>query len=639
MTKKTLKTSALTALAILLGFCLKAQEQLRPLSANLQLIPVPAKNTLASRTASVTGLDTIPFFEDFSYSPNSPYPTIYHWIDSNVYINHSFPIAPPSIGVATFDGLNKKGYPYNLSALVSSSGQADKLTSRQINLKYHNRAYQPSDSIYLSFYYQAEGRGDSPEGNDSLSVDFYKPKQKKWENVWKRKGYNPSGADSLFHLVMLPIKDTAYFDSLFQFRFRNRATLSGSLDHWHVDYIYINTLRAFNDTIRDDYAFSYMSKPFLKNYSAMPYRQYDSTEMAPRLFSYIRNNAERGLNTGPNLSYMYDIYKPNSPVAVHSYSPAAGNVYPYSQIGTDTVRGHSRSDIKYKFPILTDSAIYTIKHYFKTNSNADFEPKNDTIIQKQVFSTYYAYDDGTAEVGYYNNTFGAKNAVRYTINVSDTLRAIRIYFDPVTDGQNIIASSFRLMVWADGNNGPGNLLYKDSLMYPQYLQGNYNIMTTYKLTSCQLLSPGTYYFGLQQTSNKPLNIGFDKNNDHSNALYYDIGSGWVQSAIKGSLMINPMLGCNYPPTPVGIQNHQSPGTNSISLYPNPAQNSFRIGTNGVVVENGRISILSSFGQTVHSSSFNSSDEIDISSLPNGIYFVYLSCEELSTSPQKLIITR
>ncbi|MGV2480783.1 UNVERIFIED_CONTAM: hypothetical protein IGO34_28745, partial [Salmonella enterica subsp. enterica serovar Weltevreden] len=91
----------------------------------------------------------------------------------NVYINHTSPIAPLSIGVATFDGLNKKGYPYNLTAPVSSSALADKLTSRPINLKSKRGvAYQPSDSIYISFYYQAEGRGDSPEPNDSLSLDF-----------------------------------------------------------------------------------------------------------------------------------------------------------------------------------------------------------------------------------------------------------------------------------------------------------------------------------------------------------------------------------------------------------------------------------------------------------------------------------
>lgn len=635
---QSLKTFVLTALALLSGFCLKAQEQLRPLSSNPQLSSVPARNTAAARTTSVTGTDTIPFFEDFSYSPISPYPSENHWIDSNVYINHTYPIAPLSIGVATFDGLNKKGYPYSLIAPVSSSAQADKLTSRPINLKSKRGVgYQPSDSIYFSFYYQAEGRGDSPEPNDSLSLDFYKPKQKKWQKVWGRKGYNPSGADSIFHLVMLPIKDTAYFDSLFQFRFRNRATLSGSLDHWHVDYIYIDKNRSAGDSITmlEDVAMQYMTSPFLKNYSVMPYRQYIPSEMATNVRSYQRNNADDKYG-----DYRFDIYKStNMTTPVHQYTTTPATINSYSIVGTNTVLAHTTPSLQsYAFPALTDSATYVIRHRFI--ASPDIHHENDTMTQYQKFSTYYAYDDGSAEVGYYNNTYGAKNALRYTINVADTLRALRIYFDPVTDGQNIIASSFRIMVWADGNNGPGNVIYRDSAMYPMYLQGNYNIMPTYTLTSCQLLSPGTYYFGIQQTTNKALNIGFDKNNDHSNALYYDIGSGWVQSAIKGSLMINPMLGCYYPPTPVSVPDYSNMSrTNKISLYPNPAQNSVRIGTNGVVVENGTVSILSTVGQVVHSVAFSSSDEIDISSLPNGVYFVQLSCEELRTSPQKLIIAR
>lgn len=635
---KRLKTPVLTALALLLGFCLKAQEQLMPLHSNPQLTSIqsaPVKHTQAARTASVTGLDTIPFFEDFSYSSTSPYPTVNHWIDSNVFINHGFAIAPPSIGVATFDGLNKKGYPYNLSASVSSSNQADRLTSRPINLqKKGAKVYSPVDSVYLSFYYQAEGNGDSPEAVDSLSVDFYKPNQKKWKNVWSRKGYNPGGADSLFHLVMLPIKDTAYFDSLFQFRFRNRGTLSGSLDHWHVDYVYMAANRSSIDTISDDITFEYMSKPFLKNYFTMPYRQFQPSEMAPKFQNFMRNNYDASLVK--NVAYTYTVSNQNQ-VQIYDYVGGSKNMYSYSTNGPHMDAAHTNSTVAFTFsPTITDS-IYTIKHVI--SFTPDFWRANDTLIQQQKFSHHYAYDDGTAEVGYYNNTFGAKNAVRYTINVADTLRAIRIYFDPVTDGQNIIASSFRLMVWADGTNGPGNVMYRDSAMYPKYLQGNYNVMPTYTLTTCLLLSPGTYYFGIQQTTNKPLNIGFDKNNDHSNALYYDIGNGWTQSAIKGSLMINPMLGCYYPASPVGIPDYQNRVTDRVSVYPNPAQNSIRIGTNGVVVENGTLSILSSVGQTVYSSPFRSSDEIDISSLPNGIYFVHLSCEELNTTPQKLIIAR
>lgn len=639
--KKKFTLPVFMSLLLLQSLCIKAQEQVVPLRANLQLMSAPAKNTHSSRTASLSLTDTLPFFEDFSYSPQSPYPSANHWIDSNVFINHTFPIAPPSIGVATFDGLNKKGYPYNPGAAGNSSGAADKLTSRPINLqKKGTYVYQPSDSIYLSFYYQARGRSDNfPEPNDSLALDFYKPNQKKWHTVWSVKGYNPTAADSLFHLVMMPIKDTAYFDSLFQFRFRNNATLSGSNDFWHIDYIYINKGRTRVDTVIEDLNFGYMASPFLKNYYTMPYRQFMRSELGSKFNNYPRNN----YTSGQNIFYNYELYNKNN-VLIDNYL-GGNNNQPSSYSGvSNTWTAHVTPPINSAvFPTsFTDSTSFTVLHRLgiSTGTNtSDYYRTNDTLIQTLKLSTYYAYDDGTAENGYYLNVYGAKKALRYTINVADTLRAMRIYFDPIVDVPVIKASSFRMMVWNDGGSGPGTLLYRDSAMYPKYLQGDYNLMPTYKLTSCLLLNPGTYYFGIQQVGNKGLNVGLDMNNNHSNALYYDIGNGWVQSVIKASLMINPMLGCYYPQTPVGIHEYDNRVANTISVYPNPAQNSIRIATNGIMVENGKLSILSSIGQTVHSASFRSSDEIDISSLPNGIYFVHLSCEELNASPQKLIITR
>jgi hypothetical protein len=78
-----------------------------PLNANLHLPVITNKNIQAAKTTSIVLMDTLPFFDDFSYAYNSPYPTVKHWKDSNVYVNVGFATAPKSLGVATFDGLNK----------------------------------------------------------------------------------------------------------------------------------------------------------------------------------------------------------------------------------------------------------------------------------------------------------------------------------------------------------------------------------------------------------------------------------------------------------------------------------------------------------------------------------------------------
>ncbi len=634
MIKKNTLT-LITLLFLFSGISLEAQEELRPLHANNSLIALPVQTASYSRSATVSALDTLPFFEDFWYSPISPYPSVNHWIDSNVFINHSFPLAPPSIGVATFDGLNKLGYPYNINASSTSSGPADKLTSRPINLqKKGPLVYTPSDSIYFSFYYQAGGRSYAPSPVDSLMLDFYKPNQKKWQRVWARKGHTPLGSDSLFHLVMLPIKDTAYFDSLFQFRFRNKATLSGSLDHWHIDHIYIDRNRSSSDSIMEDITFQYMSTSFLKNYAAMPYRQYNPSEMAPAIGNYMRNNFTFTKNT----SYNYTVFDINN-MPAGSYNGGHANMMPYSTNGLHNAYAHARPPVS-AFPApMTGMSIYTVKHVISTVP--DSQRQNDTMWQTQRFSDYYAYDDGTAEWAYYLNVYGAKCALRYTLNVPDTLRALRIYFDPTEDGQNILNSTFNIMVWKSGPNGPGSLVYSDSTNFehhPVYLQGNYNLMPVFYLSNCILLNPGTYYFGIKQKTNRPLNIGFDKNNDHSNALFFDVGNGWEQSTVKGSLMINPILGCLEELMPVGVKADEEKTTN-VTVFPNPAQNSISIELQGARIENARVTILSSLGQTVYSATYSSQETIDISTLANGIYFVLINGSQLSATPKKLVISR
>lgn len=617
------------------GFNSSAQEQLKPLGGNINLPVIHTKPTLASKTTTVTPLD-LPFFDDFSYATKSPYPNANLWKDSNVYVNTGFPIAPLSIGVATFDGLNKKGYPYNISAPVSSSSQADYLTSNPINLKRMGAVpYSADDSLYLSFYYQAEGQGEAPEPNDSLSLDFYKARQNKWQKVWGVKGYDPSAIDTNFYRVMIYIKDTAYLDSAFMFRFRNRATLSGSLDHWHVDYVYLAKNRTKMDTSRKDLAFAYRSTSFLKNYWAMPYQQFIPQEMATSLRNYMRNN-DPGLIQA---IYQYTVYN-NVGAPLDQYTGGNNNMSPFQNNGYHNFAPHANPSFTFvpSSPFLSPTH-FTIKHSVNIfgSPTSDVVQQNDTLEQIQSFSDFFAHDDGTAEVGYYLNTYGAKTAVRFKLNVADTLRAVNVYFDPVVDGQTIQGSTFRLVVW-DGSSGvPGGVILRDSVAYPTYLQGSYNMIPTYTLTSCLPLGAGTYFIGMQQTTNQKLNIGFDKNTNHMNDMFYDIGSGWVQSAIPGSIMINPVMGCT-PVTPtVSVREYDK--NNAFILYPNPAQNSLHIKSTLVSLENTSIDIISSIGQTVFSSELENNTSIDISSLPNGIYFVYFNNKQVNVSPKKLIISR
>ncbi len=646
-----LKFKIICFVFFLAGTCnLFAQEFLTPLKGRINYYNYPEQkiNSLNNKLKSLDESDTLPFFEDFYYAPLSPYATIDHWTDSSVYVNTGMAIAPPSIGVATFDGLNKNGYPYNLSAGPIVSAFADYLTSKRINLfSKGTHTYTPGDSIGFSFLYQTAGFGDNPEVSDSLVLEFSKPLvavavgtttiKGKWEMVWSSRGKNnPTINDSTFKRAFLYVTDTAYFHDGFRFRFRNKATTSGNLDIWNVDYIKMAINNLKNDTLIEDVSFAYVPRPFLKNYSAMPFKQFIPGEMGTKTSNFIRNNYEAVATSTKNVVYEYSIYDSNNN-NLNTYLGGACNVADFKKWGYDPCPAHSNPSISYTF-IPTDTTFFKIVHSLSTNP--DSWKNNDTVVQIQPLYNYYAYDDGSAEAGYYLNVNGAKTALRFTLNVTDTLQAMDIFFDPIIQGNLIQNSSFRMMVWGDAVGQPGTVLLRDSSMLPKYLQYGYNKIPRYAFTSPLVLGPGTYYFGVQQLLAQQLNIGFDRNINHNNALFYDISGIWNQSAIVGSLMIHPIFG--RPAYAVGINENKPMVSESvIKIYPNPAGDLLNISVEKQNSdENFSIDIYSSLGEKIMESNLSEPiTQINTANFSVGIYFIALRQKNVIVSNQKLIISR
>src|SRR5687767_4952438 len=135
---------------------LSAQENVFPFTANPVLIKEWQKKSESNSVLrSVSLADTIqnlPFRDDFS--DYTGYPDTSLWIDDNVFVNRDLPVAPVTLGVATFDGVSRTGLPYD-TVLTSfgTSRKCDSLTSKYIDLQY-----TAADSVYFSFFYQAMGR-------------------------------------------------------------------------------------------------------------------------------------------------------------------------------------------------------------------------------------------------------------------------------------------------------------------------------------------------------------------------------------------------------------------------------------------------------------------------------------------------
>src|SRR6185436_17959637 len=267
------------------------------------------------------------------------------WKDSAVFINADFPINPPTIGVATFDGLNRFGNPY--VAQLTSDGWCDTLTSKPINAYddgQGNPPYDPASGLFLSFFYERKGLGDAPEAADQLILEFFNPVSNMWVSppLWSANGTGVG--DATFTRVQITINNPDYFHKGFRFRFRNYGSRTGNIDHWHIDYV---TLKAPpNDPNINDVAYVTPGHSLLNGMTAMPYTHYTSGTvsqsflMANTLTCKMFNNN----NTFDKICRFVD----------QVYDPAGSQIFCNGcPVGSNNFQVNHQNSLNYIFPFDT----------------------------------------------------------------------------------------------------------------------------------------------------------------------------------------------------------------------------------------------------------------------------------------------
>ena len=610
-----------------------AQEVLLP----LQILP-PSQRIVSKEVPQSV---TLPFFDDFS---NAAFPLssfTFH-LSGGATTSSGARLRPPTVGVVTLDAIDATGnlYPQASSSLFT----ADTLTSLPIRLD----GLTSADAPVLSFYYLPGGGeddlwqrvGDAPNPQDSLLLEFFRPADSTWTLVWARGGVT---VDSLvlttgFHwqYVAIPITDSVYFDSLFQFRFRNYCSLtetakpgfSGNCDFWHLDYFFLDTGRtAAPSPLFHDVAFVDPAPSALANYRAMPACQYSPDDMAPHFDMTIANlfNAILATQysyavvdaTGDTL-FRYDGGYENAP----TFLP--GERY-------QTAPAHAQPPITFTFPLATDnrpaSTEYTIVHVIREGSVGDDFPSNDTVRYSQVFDNYYAYDDGTSENGYGLSSTASHSslAYRFDLNNPDTLTALDLYFNRSADGENERVP-FRITVWeADDSGRPGSILYRDQNNRRPLVEG-LNCYHRYLLET-PLVVNGSIFVGFEQTNNYYINLGFDRSYNTADRIYYLTSNQWQQSILSGSLMLRPCFGIA---ATVGVAEVED-SKNDILIYPNPTSDIVHVKG---LPEGSRIELFDASGRRVHS---NSNFQFSIFNFPNGLYLLRAITPDGAYHTEKLII--
>ena len=200
----------------------KAQEMQYPLDNNPTIISYNLKHSREPiRTFSYPDTLSLPFVEDFSR--DGIYATSDLWLDSGAFINSTFCDNPVTVGVATFDGIDKFGNRYSTS---TARQYCDTLTSKPIRLAF--AASLPDTTIWMSFYYQPQGLGIAPASQDSMLL-LFKDSTGTWNRVWNKTGTTKQP----FQRVFIHVNDGKYFFDGFQVRFMNYGPPNKNSDHWN----------------------------------------------------------------------------------------------------------------------------------------------------------------------------------------------------------------------------------------------------------------------------------------------------------------------------------------------------------------------------------------------------------------------
>ena len=534
------------------------------------------------------------------------------WLDSYAFHNYTMAYNPWSIGVATFDGLDENGFPYAIG--TTTSGPADYLTSKPIDMS----GVSSADSVYFSFLYQAQGLCDAPEAGDSLYLQFYEKGTDQWNDIWTGGGVT---ADTSFDFAHILIDSSIYFNDYFQFRFYNRGGLSGSLDHYHLDYVNVRALSGYQDTLFKDYALVYPVNSLLKDYTSVPWDHYknnfsgkisDAVRVVVRNGSNIAEN--NSLNGSVDVSYSgtpegsFTLLGPNLSNGSLNYAPRT-TYYSYH----DFSAGYHYDETK-----TGDEEIFD----FQTNVAAQFPnfTGNDSLVEQQVFSNYYSYDDGSAELSYGPTGAQSELAVQYTPYEADSVIGAMIHFLPSVD--DVSNKLFLLTLWDDNGGEPGAVLYQDDIFFPRQPVYEYdrNVFRYYFFQDTMKVHvDGTFYIGWKQLDPDRLGVGLDMNIPNGDKTFIStVASGftWDQSQFNGSVMIRPIFSTSLDPT-LGIESTENRSLQTaVRLVPNPASTSFKVELDGVPYQGVQVIDLS--GTEIITTS---EKQIDVTNWQSGVYLV------------------
>ena len=573
---------------------------------------------------------TLPFWDDFSQPVTNALgfttPDTLHWQPTQsrgVLINTGLGIAPPSVGVASFDGVNAQGAAYDTAA-TSRNGLSDELVSHPINLSLVPEAER--GSVYLSFFWQPKGRGELPEMvGDSIRLQFSTlDTAQQWVTVWKQTG-NDSLVTDAFVQETLPVSSAAYFHDRFQFRFQSFNRRSGAFDTWNIDYVYLNQGRNANDLAYPDAAITSLPTSPFGDYTRVPMKQFRA---APEQYLSGSSVQYYNLRNQP-VGTTFEAFLNNalSGERLYRLSDSTNALSPLPT-AFDRRTIAVGAPVASAFDLAQDSLYVQSEFYIETgdlpriaaisaegdtvfNRSVDYRV-NDTVRTTFVLNETLAYDDGTAEFGLELNQTGGRVAYQFVVPEEDLLTDIDVHFPNLAQNQG---TRFKLFVWKTlVDTARGEVVLRESGNLITGISAQANGFTTYQLES-PVAVQDTFYVGYQQEStDRFLIVGFDKNTDTNERIFFSVSSDWEQNReLQGSLMIRPRFDRERAQLITDLPDEKVVPAVDLTVFPNP--------TNGLVRVQGaydRLRVVDLLGRVVPVAS-RSDGIVDLSPYPAGVY--------------------
>ena len=563
---------------------------------------------------------TLPFCEDFSAPGARPDPAV--WLEDDVFVNNSFAIAPPTIGVATFDGLDEGGLPYG-----DGVGKSDVLTSTFIDTR-------GAGNLYLKYFLEPGGRGQAPEEIDFMLVEG-RDASGDWVELNRHFGSRTSEPQDTFTYYEIALDGSALAHAEFQVRFTAVGNQRGNFDLWHLDYVRVE--EGDGGPNFDDIALTEPPSSLLEPYSAVPLEQFRARpDLVTTQIDVAINNlfAETNNVSTPTVTYLDasgDVLAEAGLLAGSQF-----NLPPGRSVFFNDVPPGPAANLRAAVQQLGETDAARITTRYELGVDADQEQiacvlRNDRAEAVNSIGDLYAYDDGTAEGGLLPGGQGERLVVRYEAFTQDTLRGLQLFFTrtgPLDAERQLINLQVYLGPLDDNDLTPD---YEEVLtrpFFPSTVGDTLQAFTTYALVDAfgepteLVVPPGEFYVGYQLASDvaSPVPVGLDVSRDNTDAIFAEFGSGWfalpeLGLGVTGSLMIRPVFSedpvTNSSPT-------RETADRALRLYPNPSDGRVRIGEFERLGAGARYEVRDAGGRVVAAGPAARELRLD---LPGGVYVV------------------